>query len=63
MSTPEKLYGIHSVRALLQRAPKRVYRLWLARARQEVLVRTRYLGCHVALPHARCSASGCSGVA
>lgn len=35
MSTPEKLYGIHSVRALLLRAPARVHRLWLARARQD----------------------------
>jgi 23S rRNA (guanosine2251-2'-O)-methyltransferase len=35
VSPPEKLYGIHSVRALLQRAPERVHRLWLARARQD----------------------------
>jgi len=40
VSPPEKVYGIHSVRALLQRAPARVHRLWLARARQDERVQS-----------------------
>ena len=32
---PERIYGWHAVRALLQRAPQRVRRLWLQRERHD----------------------------
>jgi 23S rRNA (guanosine2251-2'-O)-methyltransferase len=35
VSALEKVYGIHSLRALLQRSPGRVRHLWLSRSRQD----------------------------